>query len=111
MDPKFHPGNLSLPKLQEQCQAFQNLTPAKLVHLQGAEVETPVKGQTKFNRGIYVELGDLDKVPQLKFVQVDDPSKIPSMIADELQEHFLFIFDEKLFVNNAEQRVLGFGKT
>ncbi|HEX8748866.1 MAG TPA: hypothetical protein VF717_16955 [Pyrinomonadaceae bacterium] len=110
MEPKFHPGNLSLAQLRDQCQAFQNLTPAKLVHLQGASIENPVSGQTKFNQGVYVKIGDLDKVQELKFVQVTDPTKIPTMIGDQLQDKFLFIFDEILFVSNQEQRVLGFGK-
>ena len=111
MEPKYHHANLELPALQKECQAFQEMTPAKLTDLQAADVEEPVNGETKFNQGQYTELGVMDPVPELKFVPVDDPTKVPSMIADALQQHFILIFDKTLYVSNEKKRVLGFGKT
>jgi hypothetical protein len=108
---EFHSGNLTLPALQKECQAFQEMTPAKLTDLQAADVAQPVNGETKFNRGQYTELGVMDTVPELKFVPVDDPTQVPSMIAHALQEQFILIFDKTLYVSNAKKRVLGFGKT
>lgn len=111
MEPEFHHGNLTLPALRNECQAFQEITPAKLTDLQAADVEEPVDGETKFNRGQYTEIGFMDTVPELKFVQVDDPTQVPTMIAAALQEQFILIFDKTLYVSNETQRVLGFGKT
>lgn len=111
MEPEYHHANLELPALQKECQTFQEITPAKLTDLQAADVETPVNGETKFNQGQYTEIGVMDTVPELKFVQVDDPSTVASMIADALQGHFLLIFDRTLYVSNEKKRVLGFGKT
>jgi hypothetical protein len=111
MDPKYHSAKLTLPQLQKECQAVQEITPAKLTDLQAADVATPVNGETKFNQGQYTEIGVMDTVPELKFVQVDDPTKVASMIADALLEHFLLIFDHTLYVSNQKKRVLGFGKT
>jgi hypothetical protein len=111
MEPQFHHGNLTLPALQNECQAFQEITPAKLTDLQAADVAEPVNGETKFNQGQYTEIGAMDTVPELKFVQVVDPTKVPSMIADALQQQFILIFDKTLYVENEKQRVLGFGKT
>lgn len=107
---KFHRANLSLAKLQEECEGVQGGIPGKLVHLQGAEVEIPVNNQNKFNRAQYVEIGNLDPTPTLKFEKVEKPADIPSMIAKALADKFLLIFDEILFVEDKEQRVLGFGK-
>jgi hypothetical protein len=111
MEPEFHHANLALPALQKECQTFQEITPAKLTDLQAADVEEPVNGETKFNQGQYTELGVMDPVPELKFVQVDDPTKVPTMIADALKDKFLLIFDKTLYVSSEKQRVLGFGKT
>ena len=111
MDPIYHHANVTLPALQKECQTVQEDTPAKLTDLQAADVAEPVNGETKFNRGQYTKLGFMDTVPVLNFVQVDDPTKVPSMIADALKEQFILIFDKTLYVENKKQRVLGFGKT
>jgi hypothetical protein len=107
---EFHSGKLTLPALQKECQSFQEITPAKLTDLQGAEVEEPVNGETKFNRGQYTKIGSFDPVPVLKFVEVTDETEVPKMISDATQEGFSLIFNKTLFISGEEQRVLGFGK-
>lgn len=106
---KFHSGNLTLDELRDECQSLQDHDVTKLVHLQGAKVQDPVDDQTKFNQAQYVGAGHFSQVPELTFVKVDNPSQIPSMISDALAEGKLLIFDEILFVEGQEQRVLGFG--
>jgi hypothetical protein len=110
---KFHSGQLTLKALRDECQALQEHDVSKLVHLQGAKVQNPANNQTKFNQAQYVSLNDdFTKIPTLTFIAVDDPSKIPSIIADQLKPGGggLLIFDEILFVEDKEQRALGFGK-
>ena len=108
---KFHSGKLSLATLRDECQALQEHDVSKLVHLQGAKVQNPVNDQTTFNQAQYVSLDDdFTKIPVLTFIAVSNPSQIPSIIATQLGEGRTLIFDEVLFVNNKEQRALGFGK-
>jgi hypothetical protein len=106
---KFHSANLTLDELRDQCQALQEHDMAKIVHLQGAKVENPVDSETNFNQAQYVGVADILNIPELKFVAVNNPSEIPSIIADILAEGGQLIFDEVLFVKRQEQRVLGFG--
>ena len=106
---KFHSANLTLDGLRDECQSLQDHDTTKLVHLQGATVQNPVNDQTKFNQAQYVGVSHFSKVPELKFVQVEDPNDIPTMISDAMQEGGQLIFDEIVFVENQEQRVLGFG--
>ncbi len=106
---KFHSANLTLDELRDQCQALQEHDRTKLVHLQGAKVENPVGGETTFNQAQYVSAAGPLNIPELKFVAVNNPSEIPSIIADSLAEGGQLIFDEALFVKKEEQRVLGFG--
>ncbi len=106
---KFHSADLTLDELRDQCQALQEHDITKLVHLQGAKVQNPVNNETIFNQAQYVSVGNFSNIPELKFVKVDDPSKIPSIISDSLVEGAQLIFDEILFVKKLEQRVLGFG--
>jgi hypothetical protein len=106
---KFHSANLTLDELRDQCQALQEHDVTKLVHLQGATVETSVNDQTIFNQAQYVVVSHFSAIPELQFVKVDDPDDIPSMITDALAKGGKLIFDEIVFVNKQEQRVLGFG--
>ena len=108
---KFHRGNLSLDVLRDECQALQEHDVTKLVHLQGAKVENAVDDQTQFNQAQYVGLDDdFTLIPVLTFIAVNDPGQIPTIISNQLQRGAMLIFDEVLFVNNQEQRALGFGK-
>ncbi len=79
---KFHSANLTLDELRDQCQALQEHDRTKLVHLQGAKVENPVGGETTFNQAQYVSAAGPLNIPELKFVAVNNPSEIPSIIAD-----------------------------
>lgn len=108
---KYHSAHLELNALQDECQALEEHDKTKLVHLQAAEVQNPVNDQTKFNQAQYVGVAHVGEIPELTFIAVDDATKVPSIIADQLALGALLIFDETLFVKNEEQRVLGFGKT
>ena len=108
---KFHSGQFTLDKLRDECQAIQEHDVSRLVHLQGAKIREPGNGQTIFNQAQYVGLDDdFTKIPVLTFVAVTDPSKIATITSAQLQQGRQGIFDEILFVNGKEQRVLGFGK-
>jgi|GEM_PF-5218923 hypothetical protein len=114
MQPILHRATLTLGELQSECLAVENGSQgvfAKLVHLQAADLEVPVNSQNKFNEGRYVEIGDNDPIQELKFIPVEDPNDIPTQISDQLQDKFLLIFDELLYVQDNQQRVLGFGRT
>ncbi|HJR09282.1 MAG TPA: hypothetical protein VJ842_18630 [Pyrinomonadaceae bacterium] len=107
---KFHSGQLSLSDLRDECQALQEHDKTKLVHLQGAQVENAVNNQTKFNQAQYAGVAQFSLIPELTFIKVDDPGKIPSIVASQLAAGGMLIFDEILFVQGNEQRALGFGK-
>lgn len=106
---KFHSGQLSLSDLRDDCQTLQEHDKTKLVHLQGAKVENAVNNQTTFNQAQYASVKP-SLIPELTFIKVDDPGKIPSIIAEQLAVGGMLIFDEILFVQGKEQRVVGFGK-
>ena len=107
---KFHSGQHTLSDLRDECQALQEHDKTKLVHLQGAKVQNAVNNQTKFNQAQYAGVSQFSLIPELTFIKVDDVSKIPSIIAEQLAAGRLLIFDEILFVQDKEQRVVGFGK-
>jgi hypothetical protein len=113
---KFLSGQLKLNALRDQCLSLQghgNPGFMKLVHLQGAKVEEALNNQTQFNQAQFVSVPKFKDTPQLTFIAVTDPSKIPTIISDQLKKDGggLLIFDEILFVEGKEQRTLGFGKT
>lgn len=112
---KFFSGQLKLDALRDVCQSLQghgNPGFMKLVHLQGAKVQEPLNNQTQFNQAQFVSVDHFKDIPQLTFIAITDPSKIPSIISDQLKPGGggLLIFDEILFVEGKEQRALGFGK-
>lgn len=112
---KFFSGQLTLAALRDQCQVFQGHNQSgflKLTHLQGVVVQEPLNNQTQFNQAQFVNVDHFRDMPKLTFIAVDDPKKIPSIIADQLKPEGggLLIFDEIVFVGGKEQRTLGFGK-
>ena len=104
---KFHSANLSLADLRDEVQLVQDQGKDKLVHLQAAKV---TGSGSKFNQAQYADVNSISECPELTFIKVDVPANIPSIIADMIAQGRLLIFDELLYISNAEQRVMGFGK-
>lgn len=107
---KLHKPTLSLDGLRDECQFIQNKFEHKLVHLQGVEYEIPVNEQNHFNKADYADLGgDLTKIPKLVFKEINGPGDVVIAENEMKQAKGKFIFDEILFIEGDEQRVIGFG--
>ena len=106
---KLHRASLTIKQLRDECQFIQGLE-HKLVHLQGANVEMPVNDQNHFNKGDYTSVdGDFSKVPELVFKAIDGPGDIVIAQGERQAKGGYFIFHEKLYIEDVEQEVYGYG--
>lgn len=97
-------GDFDLEDLENRCGAIQNLVPCKLIRVTKKTDETT----GKFNAALFEEV-ELGKTPpKPKFIEVKNPEKIPSIIAEQMTQNRKMIFDSTIFVQNIEMRVLGF---
>jgi hypothetical protein len=62
----------------------------------------------KFNLGVFAEVDINDNVPTPELVKVNPGDNKASIIAGQLAQGRVLIFDEEIFVNNQEAQVLGF---
>lgn len=108
--PKYHSANLSLEALRNECTAIQNHDEAKLVHLQGADVEIVVNDQNHFNEARYAPVDDIFSIPELVFIAVNSSAEAITAHSDMVADNGTFIFDEMLYIKGAKQRVFGYGK-
>jgi hypothetical protein len=96
-------GDLNLDELVLECGTIQNVAFCKLIHLEKmGEV-----GGTKFNFGAFAEV-KIGNVPLPTFITIDAEDNVASIIADQLAQSKLLIFDEDIFVEGKITRVLGF---
>ncbi len=97
-------GSFDLEDLQNRCGTIQNLVPCKLLRV---TKKTDEPGGN-FNAGLFetVDIGVTTPLPQ--FAEVDDPTNIPSIMAEQMQAGRKMIFDTTIYVSNVETRVLGF---
>jgi hypothetical protein len=97
-------GSFDLEDLQNRCGTIQNLVPCKLIRIT-KKTDEPTGN---FNAGLFeaVDIGASTPVPTL--IAVNDPTQIPSIMAEQMQAGRKMIFDSTIFVSNAEARVLGF---
>jgi hypothetical protein len=97
-------GSYDLEDLQNRCGTIQNLVPCKLLRIT-KKTDEP---SGKFNAGLFetVDIGAATPLPE--FVEVDDPTHIPSIVAAQMQAGRKMIFDSTIYVSNVETRVLGF---
>lgn len=107
---KLHLGSMSLNSLLNECLTLQEHNDWKLVHLQGARVEVVVNNEDIFNRADYASVNnDISQIPDLRFLEINGPGDLVIAEAAMKEDRGYFIFDEMLFVENAEQRVYGYG--
>jgi hypothetical protein len=98
------PGGATLEEIRLTCGTTENLEICKLVHLS----KMPVVGGKRRNMASFAEVGIEDVVPDLVLVAVPPGANAASLIADQLAEGKLLIFDETIFVENEDEEVLGF---
>lgn len=105
-------GKASLDELKRACENTQNTQKAKLVHCQGGINEAATGEDDKFfNQAQFVTVEKLKHIyDELIFVEVEDAGDIPSLVAGQMANRALLIFNETLIVQNKEKRVLGFGR-
>ncbi len=109
---KYHSANLTFDGLKNECRIIQHQNPvSKLVHLQGADVAVVVNDQKHFNKADYADVGgDVFKIPRLVFIAVNNSADAITAHSDMVGDNGYFIFDEMLYIENAKQRVFGYGK-
>lgn len=100
------PGRLSLAEQELKCGEIQNSAVCKLVHMSKmGEVDG-----VKFNLAVFVEVDIGDDIPPPEFVRVPPGGSVATIIADQLAQQRVMIFDEIIFASNQEARVMGFQK-
>ena len=97
-------GDFDLEMLEDRCGTIQNMSSCKLVRIT-KKTDEP---EGKFNLALF-ETVPLDAIaPKPIFISIEDATKIPSIIADQIAQNRKFIFDSLIYVSNNEKRVLGF---
>lgn len=104
LDPIKVRGDFDLEDLANKCGTVQNLVPCKLVRIT-KKTDEPTG---KFNAALFEEVPVGNTPPKPFFIEIDDPTKIPSIIAEQMTQNRKMIFDSTIFVQNVETRVIGF---
>jgi hypothetical protein len=104
MDPIRMKGTYDLEDTENKCETIQNLVPCKLVRL----TKKLDDATGNFNAAVFEEIEVGTTAPRPKLIPIDDPTDIPSKIAEQMAEGRKLIFDSTMFVENIERRVLGF---
>jgi hypothetical protein len=97
-------GDATLDQLRLTCGTTENLEICKLVHIS----KMAIVGDKRRNMASFAEVNIEDVVPDLVLVAVPPGGNAASLIADQLAQSKLLIFDETIFVENKDTEVLGF---
>lgn len=97
-------GDYDLEDLTNRCGTIQNLVPCKLIRVTKKNDE----GTAKSNAALFEEVDIGSTPPPPTFVKIENPERIPSIIAEQMGENRKMIFDTTIYVQNVETRVLGF---
>lgn len=97
-------GSATLDGIRLTCGTTENLEICKLVHLR----KLPVINGKRRNMASFVEVEIEDVVPDLVLVAVPEGANAASLIADQLAQGRMLIFDERIFVEDEDTEVLGF---
>lgn len=96
-------GDFTLDELTLECGTIQNVSICKLVHL---EKMGEVSG-TKFNLGVFAPV-PIGTIPLPTLIAVGPGDNKATIIATQLAQGKLLIFDENIFVENQATQVMGF---
>lgn len=108
---KFHRGSLSLDDLRTICSDYQSTAPRKrLIHLKAAITTQPIDGETKINRGQYVERIEGEKAQRLRFVEFRSIGENNQARAQAIADGFSELFVEKVHVDGSVLKVIAFGR-
>lgn len=111
MEPIYHSSNLTLDELVSEIKGYQAGMSVRLIHLQGAQVQIPVKTDKKYNQATYVKKDSLDPEQDLLFKVIITEADYAQAASDAIAKKFnIPIFNELVFVNGNSVRVVGFGK-
>jgi hypothetical protein len=97
-------GSATLEEIRLTCGTTENMEICKLVHLS----KLPVVGNKRRNMAAFAEVEIEDVVPDLLLVAVPQGGNAASLIAEQLAQGKLLIFDETIFVEDKDAEVLGF---
>lgn len=104
LDPIKMRGDFDLDDLTNRCDTIQHLVPCKLIRIT-KKTDEP---SGKFNAGLFEEVDIGTTTSRPKLIEITNPEKIPSIIAEQMAQNRKMIFDSTIYVLNAETRVLGF---
>lgn len=97
-------GDATLEEIRLTCGSTENLEICKLVHLS----KMPIVNDKRRNMASFAEVNIEDEVPDLVLVAVPSGGNAASLIANQLSQGKLLIFDETIFVESKDTEVLGF---
>jgi hypothetical protein len=98
-------GGATLEQIKLTCGTTENLEFCKLVHLE----KRPVVNVKRTNLATFTEVDPAGEIPaDLALIAVPLGVSAASIIATQLQNGKLLIFDEPIFVENNDTEVLGF---
>jgi hypothetical protein len=104
LDPIKAKGSFDLQDLMNRCETIQNLVPCKLIRI----TKKVDEANGKFNALLFEEVDIGKTVPAPELIEIVDPTKIPSIIAEQMQANRKAIFDSAIYVQDVETRVIGF---
>lgn len=97
-------GGATLDQLRLTCSRTENLEICKLVHIS----KMAIVGGKRRNLASFAEGEIEDEVPDLVLVEVPEGGNAASLIADQLAQGKMLIFNETIFVENRDMQVLAF---
>ena len=97
------PGSATLDEIRLTCGTTENMEICKLVHIS----KMLIVGDKRRNMASFAAVGIEDEVPDLVLIAVPTGGNAASLIAEQLAKGKLLIFNETIFVQNADTQVLG----
>jgi hypothetical protein len=97
-------GDFDLEDLENRCGTIQNMVPCKLIRV----TKKTDDSAGKFNAALFEEVEVGSTPPKPAIIKIENPEKIPSIIAEQMAASKKMIFDSTIYVQNVEERVLGF---
>lgn len=99
------PGSATLDEIQRTCGTTENMEFCKLVHME----KRPVVDNKRSNLATFAEIDPAGEIPpDLVLIAVSEGESAASIIATQLQQGKLLIFDEHIFVRGIDSEVLAF---
>ena len=105
----YHRGNLTSDQLRRECEAYTVDSGTRLTHLQAAKSEIHYNNANKFNQANYENVPLGTPRQKLLFIVIDGTIDDPRPEGNDANDYPKKIFDEILYLEDEEVRVVGFG--